>query len=203
MTRSFFLLLVFANLAVYVWATGYLGGRDEEREPERLQKQLLPEQLKTSRSDIPAEPEPERVCQRAGPLEAAEAEARGKRLAASGGQAFQTAINMVSYWVYIPAADGKPPAKELAALRQAGFKQFSVIQEKGPHYNAVTIGLFPTEQAAKERMTRLVRNNIKSAKLVEVNKPTGRVILTARGTYPVLEKALAGLNTVPVECPKK
>jgi hypothetical protein len=203
MTRSFFLLLVFANLVVYVWATGYLGGRDEGREPERLQKQLLPEKLKASLGVIPAESEPERICRRAGPLDATEAEALDKRLAASGGQAFRTSINVVNHWVYIPAVDGKPPVKEIAALRQAGFKQFSVIQEKGPHYNVVTIGLFPTEQAAKERMARLVRNNIKSARLVELSKPTGKAMLIARGTQPVLEKALASLNAVPVECPKK
>ena len=54
MARIVFLLLVFANLAVYVWAAGYLGGRDDGREPERLRNQLQPERLRVSVGDTPA-----------------------------------------------------------------------------------------------------------------------------------------------------
>lgn len=205
MARVVFLLLVLANLGVYVWAAGYLGGRDEGREPERLQNQLLPEHLKVSLGDTPAGPVPASVglCRRVGPLGIAEAEALDKSVVAAGGQAFRASVDEVSHWVFIPAVEGKPPEKDIAALRKAGFKEFSVVDEEGPNLNAITFGLFPTEQAAKDKLAKLLRNNIKSAKLALLSKPTGKVMLTARGTLPMLDKVLAGLTAEPVECPKE
>jgi hypothetical protein len=204
MARAVFLILVLANLAIYVWAAGYLGGRDEGREPERLQNQLQPEHLKVSLGETAAVASAAgRVCQRVGPLGASEVETLDKSIAGLGGQAFHTSIDTVNYWVYIPAVDGKPPERSIAALRDAGFRQFSVMQEEGPNHNAVTFGLFPSEQEARDKIARLERNQIKPVKLAEVNKPTGKFMLIARGTLPVLEKALAGLKAEPVECPKR
>lgn len=44
--RPIFFLLVFVNLAFFVWAAGYLGESSEGREPQRLGQQLHPEQLR-------------------------------------------------------------------------------------------------------------------------------------------------------------
>jgi hypothetical protein len=43
--RVVFFLLLLANVLVFVWSAGYLGGQEEGREPQRLQNQLHPEQI--------------------------------------------------------------------------------------------------------------------------------------------------------------
>jgi hypothetical protein len=202
--RAVFLLLVFANLAAFVWAAGYLGGGGEGREPERLAQQLQPERLKVSLGGTPLrESGLAQVCRKAGPLGSAEAEALDQVLVAAGGSAQRVSIDEVSYWVFIAAVDGKPAENDIAALRKAGFKEFSVVTEEGPNLNAISLGVFAREDAAREKLARLVRNGIKSAKMATRAKPTGQMTLVARGTPATLEKTLAGLPSEPVDCPKE
>lgn len=204
MARVVFLLLVLANLVAFVWAAGYLGGGDTGREPERLQQQLQPERLKVSRGGTPAQAAgPAPVCRRVGPLGAAEAEALDKAVVAGGGSVVQSSIDDVSYWVFIPAVAGKPAEQDIAALRKAGFKEFFVVTDEGPSLNAISLGLFAKEEAAKEKMARLVKNGIKSARMATQTRPTGKLMLLSRGTPEVLDKALAGLGAEPVDCPKE
>jgi len=202
--RAVFLVLILANLIVFVWAAGYLGAGDTGREPERLQQQLLPGSLKVSRGGTPARAAGQvLLCRRVGPLGLAEAEAIDKAVAAGGGGTVRTSIDDVSYWVFIPAVAGQPAEQDVAALRKAGFKEFFVVTDEGPNLNAISLGLFPKEEAAKEKIARLVRNGIKSARIATQTRPTGRMMLTARGSPEALDKALAGLGAEPVDCPKE
>ena len=205
MARLFFLLLVFANLLAFVWAAGYLGGGDEGREPERLRNQLQPERLKVSVGDAPAAPAPASagVCRRVGPLGSAEAESLDKSITAQGGRVAPTSVDEISYWVFIAAVDGKPADNDIATLKKTGFREFFVVTEEGPNLNAISLGTFAREEAAKEKIARLVRNGIKSAKIATRAKPTGQMMLTVRGPAALLDRALAGLTTEPAECPKE
>lgn len=54
MLRFVFLLLVFVNLAYFIWAGGYLGSSNEGHEPERLQAQLAVDRLKIIGREEPA-----------------------------------------------------------------------------------------------------------------------------------------------------
>ncbi|MBI5786670.1 MAG: SPOR domain-containing protein [Rhodocyclales bacterium] len=206
MARIVFLLLVFANLAVYVWAAGYLGGRDDGREPERLRNQLQPERLRVSFGDTPA---PAAllalagVCRRVGPLGGAEAESLDKSIVGQGGSVALSSVDELSYWVFIAAVDGKPADNDIATLRKTGFKEFFVVAEEGPNLNSISLGNYAKEEAAKEKIARLVRNGIKSAKMATRAKPTGQVMLTVHGAPAMLDKALAGLTAEPIECPKE
>jgi hypothetical protein len=204
--RAFFLLLVLVNLAVFVWASGYLGGRDEGREPERLRNQLQPERLKVSVGDTPAAAPAAvlaGVCRRIGPLGSAEAESLDKSITAQGGRVAPVSIDEISYWVFIAAVDGKPADNDIAALRKAGFKEFSVVTEEGPNLNSISLGTYAKEESAREKLAKLVRNGIKSAKIATRAKPTGQMMLTVRGAPAMLDKALAGLMVEPIECPKE
>jgi hypothetical protein len=203
MARIVFLLLIFANLMVYVWAAGYLGEQNAGREPERLQTQILPEHLKAAQEDAAAVPAAGVICQLVGPLDQIEAEALDKSITVLGGQALRVPVDTISYRVFIPAVEGRYPQRAINALRKAGIKQFSVIEEAGPDHNAITFGTYPTEEAAKEKIERLIQNDIKSVRLTELHEPTNRVMLTARATLPVLEKALVGMKRESVTCPKE
>lgn len=211
MARLFFYLLLLANLVVWVWSAGYLGGRDSGREPERLAKQLDPGRLKARVGDLPAEPVavPAPVsllagsCRRTGSMGNLEADALAKRIVAAGGSAALTSVDEVSYWVFVPAIDGKSADKDIAVLRKSGFKEFSVVSEEGPNLNAVSLGKYATEEAAQEKMARLTRNGIKSAKIATLTKSTGQAQLLVRGAPAILDKTLAGIATEPAECLKE
>jgi len=47
--RLVFLILLFANLVLFIWGQGYLGSREAVREPARLAQQLHPEKLSVSK----------------------------------------------------------------------------------------------------------------------------------------------------------
>jgi len=206
-TRVLFLLLVLANLAVFVWAAGYLGGRDEGREPERLRNQLQPERLKVSVGDTPAPTAPPAVlggvCRRVGPFGSAEAESLDRSITAQGGRVAPVSIDEISYWVFISAVDGKPADNDIATLKKTGFKEFFVVTEEGPNLNAISLGTYTKEESAKEKIARLVRNGIKSAKVATRARPTGQMMLTVRGAPAMLDKSLAGLPAEPIECPQE
>jgi hypothetical protein len=202
MARIVLLVLLLANLAVFAWVAGYLGGSDEGREPERLKTQLQPERLKVSRNgkqDLPS------VCRRTGPLTAADAEGLGKALAAAGVTVERVSLDEPpSYWVYVAAVEGNPADNEIAALKKAGFKEFFLVTEEGANHNAISLGSFRSEEGAREKVTLLVKNGIKSAKiLAKPASSTGKLQLNVRGTAETLDKALSGNATDTIECSKQ
>lgn len=217
MARLIFFVLLCVNLALWVWSAGYLGNREDGCEPERLRNQLSPARLRVRIGDVPAEPvatpgpAPATLrtpliagsCRKTNPMTTLEADALAKRVVALGGNAALTALEETSYWVYIPAVGGKPADKEIAALRKSGFKEFSVVGEDGPNLNTVSFGLFSTEEAAQEKIARLIKNGIKSAKIATRVKPTGQAVLLVRGSPETLDKALTGIPTEAAECLKE
>ncbi len=205
MARVFFLVLLLANLLVFVWAAGYLGTPNEGREPERLRQQLQADRLKVTVSVATPRKEdaPEMVCRRVGPLGVSEAAALDEAITAKGGSADQAAIDESTYWVYIPAVAGKAASKEIAVLKKAGIKDYSLIKDKGPNLNAVSFGYYSREETAKGQMEKLAKAGIKSAKILERSSPTGKVTLNARGTVEMLEAVLAGLGAQPVPCARE
>jgi hypothetical protein len=208
MARVVFLVLVLANLVAFVWAAGYLGAADSGREPERLRQQLEPDRMKVSLDGTPvatkvASTAPVKSCRRTGPLGSAEADALEKAITEQGGAATRTSVDDVTYWVFIPAADDKPADKEIATLKKAGFKEFNVVTEEGPNRNAISFGYFQKESSAKDKIARLLKNGIKSARIAIQATPTGTVTLNVRGPTGVLDKALAGLAAETIECPKE
>lgn len=202
MTRVVFVLLLLANLAVFAWTAGYLGGSEEGREPERLKAQLQPERLAVAKNGKPEAPSV--VCRRTGPLETAAAEALEKSLSAAGGTVDRVAVvEPPSYWVFIAAEDNKPADKAIAALNKAGFKDFSVVTEEGPNRNAISLGNFRSDDAAREKIDRLVKNGIKSAKMLAKPASAGKLQLKMRGPAEALDKGLAGNTAETVECSKQ
>jgi hypothetical protein len=215
--RLIFFLLLCVNLAMWVWSAGYFGNREDGCEPERLRNQLSPTRLRVRIGDMTTEPEPPPApatatyraplvagsCRKTNPMTTVGADALAKRVVALGGNAALTALEETSYWLYIPAVGGKPADKEIAALRKSGFKEFSVVGEDGPNLNTISFGLFSTEEAAQDKLARLIKNGIKSAKIATRVKPTGQAVLLVRGSPETLDKALTGIPTEAAECLKE
>jgi hypothetical protein len=212
MARGLFLLLVFANLVFFIWAAGYLGARDEGREPERLRNQLQPERLRvavggeqapTASSHAPGTAASAVVCRRVAAMATTDAESVQKAVVAQGGSATQTPADELSYWVYIPPVAGKPSEQDIVLLKAAGIKDYFVVTEEGINRNALSLGLYHKEDAARELMQRLVKKGIKSAKLTTKTRVTGKSMLLVRGTAGMLDSALTGQSAEAVDCPKE
>jgi hypothetical protein len=190
MVRALFLLLVLGNLVFYIWAAGYLGGRDEGREPERLRAQVEPARMEVRVLSGTAQSSP--GCRQVAPIPVATAE--GLKLALEGktGVAVQLLPKtLTSYWVSIPSLGSKAAAeKKTAELKQLGISDFFVVNDPGPNLHGISLGLFHTEESANERLQQLGRKGVKSARIETRPRPAEQAGLEIRGTAEFLAKQL-------------
>jgi hypothetical protein len=72
------------------------------------------------------------------------------------------------YWVYIPPLKKRAEVEnKIAQLKERGVNDYFVVQEKGPWLNAISLGVFKTEEAAQKYLVLLHSNGVRSAKLGE------------------------------------
>jgi hypothetical protein len=72
------------------------------------------------------------------------------------------------YWVYIPPMKKRAQIeKKIAQLKERGVKDYFVVQEKGRWLNAISLGVFKTEEAAQKYLAALQTQDVRSAKLGE------------------------------------
>ena len=70
------------------------------------------------------------------------------------------------YWVYIPPLKSRPEAqKKQAELKGLGIEDSLVLQDNNKWRNAISLGVFSTQEAADKYLAELrTKNNVKSAK---------------------------------------
>jgi len=74
----------------------------------------------------------------------------------------------IGYWVYIPPIKDKVAiAKKIAQLKARGVKEHFVVQEAGPWLNAVSLGIFKTQEAAQKFFDDLHAKGVRSAQIGE------------------------------------
>lgn len=70
------------------------------------------------------------------------------------------------YWVYIPPLKKRANVeKKIAQLKERGIKDYFVVQEKGKWQNAISLGIFRTQDAAEKYMDMLRSKDVRTAKL--------------------------------------
>ena len=70
------------------------------------------------------------------------------------------------YWVYIPPMKKHAEIeKKIAQLKKHGVKDYFVVQEKGKWLNAISLGVFKTEEAAQKYITVLRSKDVHTARL--------------------------------------
>ena len=182
--RAFFLLLVLANLVFFAYATVALeGGGSESRIP---QLQVAAERIKlleaTARAladkpQAPAKVLPPAPPQTAIALPAACLEwgifagpgvARAERALASlelpEGQVERTVTDAGGYWVYMPPLKNKAEVdRKVRELRDLGVTEFFVVQDAGQWRNAISLGIFRTDEAAQAFRAGLRQRGVRSA----------------------------------------
>ena len=75
------------------------------------------------------------------------------------------------YWVHMPALKTKPEVdRKLGELKALGVTDFFVVQDAGPWRNAVSLGLFKSEDAANAELERLRKIGVRSAVITRREK---------------------------------
>lgn len=182
--RAFFLLLVLANLAFFVYGHVVLeGGPAESRIPEL---QVAADQVKLVRAGERAPADKPRAPAKAMPpaapktataapvacLEwgtfagpgAARAETALAQLQLAPGQVERRVVDAGGYWVHIPPLKTKSEAdRKVRELRDFGVTEFFVVQDAGPWRNAISLGIFRTDEGAQTFLAGLRKRGVRSA----------------------------------------
>ena len=182
--RALFLLLVLANMMFFAYAQVAREGADAGSRISQLQ--ITPEKIKQLKATdpapgakakgsgkaIPASPPKAAAavptaCLEwgvfAGPAVAkAESALAGLELPAS--QVERSVADAGGYWVYMPPLKTKAEIdRKIAELKKFGIAEFFVVQDAGQWKNAISLGIFRTEDAAQVYLAKLKERGVRSA----------------------------------------
>lgn len=151
---------------------------------------------------LPASSSPVASCVDIGNFEPAGARLFRTRLNAAhlGARAISRNVQEVSsHMVYIPAQEGRAGAERKAAeLRRLGITDFYVMPESSALPNAISLGLFKTEAAAKARIGALIGRGVRSARIMARTASTDKLAFRLRDLNSA---ELAALTTLAAEFP--
>jgi hypothetical protein len=210
--RTTFFLLVLGNLLLFVWGQGYFGARSGG-EAERLTAQIEPDKLRIAGVGAPpkAVDPPREECRA---LSGVEPSAALTLVAMLGARDAQLKISQHpleeprAWWVHIPPlANSAQADKKAAELSKLRVRDFYVVRETGPNQYALSLGLFKSEESAKEYLDVLQKKGVKSARVLLREPVSDKVVVEVRGMSDKLNKALADLPAElhappPSACPK-
>jgi hypothetical protein len=182
--RAFFLLLVLANLAFFAYGRVALeGAGPESRIPqlqvaaERIRLINAAERAPAPKPRTPGKADPSTPPKTASAVPAAclewgnfagpgaaKAELALAELEVAPGQIERAVIDAGGYWVYIPPLKTRSEAdRKVRELRNLGVTEFFVVQDAGQWRNAISLGIFRTEEAAQAFLAGLKQQGVRSA----------------------------------------
>ena len=175
--RTLFFILVLANLVFFAWHSGYMGNGDAPKgEGERLAQQYQADKIRILTQEEAkklAEAAKNRLlaCVEWGTFPTAEAEKAAEALAELGIGIRLTARKVeetAGWWVFLPPQGNKPNAdKKVDELKRLNVVDFFIVQDDGPNKFAISLGVFRTEEAAKNYLAGLVAKGVKTAQAGE------------------------------------
>jgi len=175
--RVFFFLLLLAN-ASFLAFSWYWPGMQSGSEVQIMEQQLNPEKIRLLGSDqasvLARKPEPPKppphaadACLEWGAFAAADTARAEQALAvlALGDKLGRRRLeDAAGYWVYIPPLANRQAAIQKAGeLKRLGVDDYFIIPDDPEWRNAVSLGVFKTEEAANARLTALRTKGVRSA----------------------------------------
>jgi hypothetical protein len=201
--RTLFFVLILANLLFFGWHAGYLGpGMDRHGEPERFAQQIAPEKIRLVSLD-PAKRATEAARARSACLEwgsfpAQEAE-RAQAVLAGLGLGDRLSSRKVEetaqWWVFMPPQGSKANAdKKTDELERLGITDYFVVTDEGPNKFAVSLGVFRTEDAARNYLASLVAKGVKTGRIGERETKVQKTLFQIRDPDDALRARLADIR---------
>ena len=202
--RILFFILLLANAAFFAYAwygPGSLAGGDaqvvgQQLNPQRI-RLLTPEQVNAlTRKPEPAKAAP--VCLEWGAFGGADV-ARAAQvlepLDLGAKLSRRSQEDAGGFWVYIPPLAGRPLAVQKAAeLKRLGVADYFVIADDPKWRNAVSLGVFKTEDAAKARLADLRAKGVKSATIGARDAQPGKTWFQVHDAVPAVAAKLNELK---------
>jgi hypothetical protein len=198
--RLLLIILAAANLIFFAWSEL---DRMGETESSRLQRQLAPEKIRVLTPQQVTALGPAKVAQLAnvclewGNFTDSE---RAAVLAALeplqlGRQMTQRRLESTSaFWVYLPPFPSKPAAeKRIGELRALGLKDFFVLND-GAFRNAVSLGVFKTEDAANKFVDSLRNQGVTNARSGARAQTIQQTVFVVRDPQPAQTQQIQALK---------
>ena len=208
--KWFFYLMLIANVVFFAYMQLF-AGRDEEG--QLTHRQLYPEKIKLVKpkepstvvalkaAEKPESPQPANqplVCLEWGAFsgtEQARAQDALNKLQLGEKLSLRNSEETVSYWVYIPPLKTKKEAEnEISELKARGIKEYFLMQDNSPWPNAISLGVFRSEDLARSYLGKLQEKGLKSAVIGERSHQVRRVYFQIRGVGNVQENKLVELQ---------
>lgn len=224
--RALFLLLVLANLVFLAYTQ--FAREDADAGARIAQLELAPDKVKQIQSAVQAPPERPKAQGRAIPpavpkpapaacLEwglfagpaVAKAEGALAQLELPAGRIERTVADSGGYWVYLPPQKAKADVdRKIGELKEFGVTEFFVVQEAGQWRNAISLGIFRTDEAAQAFLGKLRERGVRTAVAGRRENFLKQVAFHVREPDPALvakltemQKAFPGTEMKAGPCP--
>lgn len=221
MPRIIFLLLVLGNLAFFAWDRYLRAPLDPQAHIQQVQ--ITPEKIRLAAPGSPAVARPP-----AAPIVAADIKAAGAcvewgtfigpeaargdtaiaELALPATQVRRVSSDLIGYWVMMPALKSRAEAtKATEDLKALGVNDYSIVTD-APWRNAISLGVFRTEEAAQILLAALSKKGVTDAVMEKRDAFFRQVVFYVReptdatvAKLTALRAANAGTEIKAVRCP--
>jgi hypothetical protein len=163
--RALFYMLLLANLALLGYA--WFGPPHTNPDAELLNQQINPDKVRSISPKPLVVPTVKTACLEWGPFGTGEVKAAQVALDALqpeivvSQREVQTAVG---FWVYIPPLETRTEVdRKIAELRKLGVEEYYAVESQGAMRNAISLGIFKTEEAANAYLERLREKGVRSA----------------------------------------
>ena len=101
----------------------------------------------------------------------------------------------IGYWVYIPPLKDKTAVvQKIEQLKERGVAEYFVVQEAGAWFNAVSLGVFKTREAAQNFVSQLRAKDVRSAQIGERSSRLKVTVFALNGLDAATAEKLAALQ---------
>ena len=125
----------------------------------------------------------------------AQADAAMTELDLTPDQFKRVVVEASGYWVYIPPLKSRNDAEKSAkALKDRGVTEYSVVQEQTPWRNAISLGIFRTDEAAQSFLAALAKKGVTEAVAEKRDNFLRQVVFYVREPSEITVAKLASLR---------
>jgi hypothetical protein len=102
---------------------------------------------------------------------------------------------VIRYWVYIPPLKNKAAVQQkIAQLKARGIDEYYVLQDADPWRNAISLGVFKTEEAAQNFLNALRTKDVRTARVGARAGKQKATIFIIKGVSPATEAKINSLK---------